>query len=372
MSVRGSLKTMAIADLFDWLDRRQLRGELTLDRASVTRRFDVEGGFVKGASSTDPTEYLGQLLLNAGLLSEEDLRDAYAEQTNDGVLLGQILLSSGQVTEQALRETIELKICESFYAALSWEDGTFAFEPHGAESPRVLEYEVHLPIRTLMKAGAERAEAWRALRQIIPSDETQFYVPDRSWLDRAKPGSPSALILQDVLRGLTVREIILERHALPFLVYQRLAELVQRGILQLDRRSTPRTTSQTAMTPVQMVEAARGRAAGGDLSGAIDMARRAMEAAPEDPEVKRKYQELERKLFAELSRTLLSQYRVPRLLKGKEDLEGMALSAEERYLVNRIDGRWDLLSLMRVSPLREVDALITINRLAERGVIALE
>ena len=32
------------------------------------------------------------------------------------------------------------------------------------------------------------------------------------------------------------------------------------------------------------------------------------------------------------------------------------LSEAERYLTGRIDGRWDLLSLMRVSPLRQVDA----------------
>jgi hypothetical protein len=55
-----------------------------------------------------------------------------------------------------------------------------------------------------------------------------------------------------------------------------------------------------------------------------------------------------------------------------DELEKLQLSAEERYLIGRIDGRWDLLSLMRVSPLREVEALITFQRLAERGVISLE
>ena len=37
-----------------------------------------------------------------------------------------------------------------------------------------------------------------------------------------------------------------------------------------------------------------------------------------------------------------------------------------------VDGRWDLLSLMRVSPLREVDALITFSKLADKGLISLE
>src|SRR5436190_17491419 len=117
MSLRGSLSTMPVGDVFEWLERRRPAGELTLDRANQTRRFQLAAGQVTGASSTDPAEYLGQILLNTGVLTEAQLRDAYAAQASDGILVGRILVLNGTVAESALREAIELKIRESLYDA---------------------------------------------------------------------------------------------------------------------------------------------------------------------------------------------------------------------------------------------------------------
>jgi len=374
MSVQGSLKTMSPVDVLGWLERRGLAGDLTVERAGTSRRFQVARGAVTSASSTDPAEYLGQMLLNAGHITEDLLREAFALQAQTGTQIGKILVDRGRVAEAALREILEVKIREGVYDAMSWEDGAFVFEPDDG-APRLAQYGVEVPIAVCLTDGAERATQWKAIRAAIPRPDLRFFVPDRSWLQRARPGSPSALVLEDVQHGLTVREIILERHALTFQVYQRVFELLQRGIIQPDRRAggrdePPPGTERT--DPLALVEAARGRARGGDRRGAVELARRALEAAPADEHIKRTYQELERSLFAELSRALLKKFRVPRLLKAKEELAALELTAEERYLVGRIDGRWDLLSLMRVSPLREVEALITFQRLAERGLIALE
>ena len=371
MTLRGSLRTMPVADVLDWLERRQPAGELTLDRANQTRRFQIAGGALVGASSTDPAEYLGQILINTGVLSEAQLRDAYATQQSDGILLGKILLIGGVVAEAQLREAIELKIREGLYDAMSWSEGAFQFDPAG-DTPRPLEVEIALPLAALRAEGAERAERWRVLRQEIPSDDCRFFVPDRTWIDKAKPGSPSALILAEVQRSLTVRELSLAMHSMPFPVYQRLFELMARGILKIDRRSAPRAAEDAVLPPAALIEAARGRARGGDRSGALEMAKKAVAQAPSSEAIKKAYQEIERGLFAELSRTLLTRFRVPRLLKPKDELAALPMSAEERYLVDRIDGRWDLLSLMRVSPLREVDALITFSKLADKGLISLE
>ena len=371
MTLRGSLKTMPVGDVFDWLERRQPAGELTLDRANQTRRFQVASGAITSASSTDPAEYLGQILINTGVINEDQLREAYASQQSDGILLGKILLISGAVSEAALHDAIELKIREGLYDALSWDDGGFQFEPAGA-TPRPLEVEVALPLPELRAAGSERAERWRVLRAEIPGDDCRFFMPDRSWLEKAKPGSPSAVILNEVVRGLTVREMSLAMHSMPFPVYQRLYELMARGILKIDRRQTLRPQEDEVIPPVALIEAARGRARGGDRPGALEMAKKALAQAPANEAIKKAYQEIERGLFAELSRTLLGRFRVPKLLKPRDELARLPMSAEERYLVDRIDGRWDLLSLMRVSPLREVDALITFSKLADKGLISLE
>ncbi len=368
MGVSGSIRTMSVADLLDWIDRRELKGMVTLTHGHLTRRLRVAWGCVAGAESDNPAEYLAQVLLNAGAVGEEQLRGTFDERGERS--LGKALVERGLVDEPTLRAALESKIRESVYDAMSWEDGSFTFDPDAGEAAGA-EVEIALPLRDLMHTGEARAGAWRILHAPIPNDRTRFWLPDPGAIDALAQDSPDAAMLRCVAANMTVREIVLEQHSLPFPVYERLADLIRAGTIKIDRRSTPRAKTVRSDQD-RLVEAARGRAAGGDRIGALALVKQALAAAPGDDAVRRTYQEIERALFAELSRALLKKFRVPRLAKKREEIEALELTAEERYFVGRIDGRWDLLSLMRVSPLREVEALITIQRLAHRGVITLE
>jgi hypothetical protein len=363
VGISGSLKTMPAGDLLEWAARRDRRGELTVERGDMTRKLLVGDGKITGTSSNNPAEYLGQLLLNSRLITENTLREAHAS-LGSGLSLGMILMARG-LREDALRTALETKVREGLFDLLSWTDGLFSFNDEAPPVPGV-EYEIAMPIPTLLAEAASRVAEWIRIRAQIPDDSTRFFLlPEaRHW--------PATPILRDVGRGMSVRELMLEHHSLPFPMYQELEELLTRGLIRTDRRVAKRLASDRQLPPAEQMLAARGRARGGDKTGALVMARQALQAAPNDEGLKGAYAAIERQVFAELSRTLLSRYRVPKLLKSQEELAGEELTAEERYFVGRIDGRWDLLSLMRVSPLREVEALLTLQQLATRGVISLE
>lgn len=382
---------MSIEDVLDWIDRRELKGTLRLVRGKVERKLEIAHGCVTGAASDDPAEFLGQLLINAGALDEEGLRRAYTARAqvtagsaaerprgDDGrplrKSLGRTLLDLGVVEEPALREVLEVKVRECVLDALSWTDGAFEWLPTPPDAPpRAAELEIAMPLRDLMLSGRERVAEWRRLREAIKSDEQRFWLPDKAMLDAADPTSEEGRMLACVARELSVREIVLERHAMRFPIWKQLADLLARDVIRLDRRRVPRGPHGTVSgDPESVIAAALGRKAGGDRHGALALAKQALEAAPADERIRKAYLDIERALFAELSRTLLSRYRVPRLARPPEELAQLDLSAEERYFVGRIDGRWDLLSLMRVSPLREAEALITLQKLATRGVITLD
>jgi hypothetical protein len=63
--------------------------------------------------------------------------------------------------------------------------------------------------------------------------------------------------------------------------------------------------------------------------------------------------------------------KIPILKRPIESLVGDNLSPAEGFLVSRVNGSWDLRSIMSISPLREVDALRALKRLRERGIIDL-
>jgi hypothetical protein len=363
MSLRGSFKTMRPGDVFDWLDRRELKGELAVERGSVVRRFQLAYGCVSSVSSTHPAEYLGQILLNEGHITEEQLRGAYARQQTNGLSLGRSLLVDPGLAEEDLHRALDTKIRESVCDVLSWTDGQFTFDPEVA-APRALEFTVAIPLRDAMLQAEKRTAELQAIRKLIPDDDARYFLE--------KGVAPTSKLLAALARGLTLRELMLELHSLPFPVLRDVAELAAKGQLRPDRRGASRTNGEESLSPPELLAAAHGRAQGGDRDGALALARRALDAAPSDATIKTGYAAIERGLFAELSRKLLTRYRVPKLLKSADELAGVELSAEERYFVGRIDGRWDLVSLMRVAPLREVEALITLQKLAARGLISLE
>ena len=83
------------------------------------------------------------------------------------------------------------------------------------------------------------------------------------------------------------------------------------------------------------------------------------------------FKHAERARVAEVAHALLSAHHVPRLRRSPEELDALDLSDIERRLVRRIDGRWDVLSIVRSSPFGEVPTLLAFATLADRGVIAL-
>ena len=52
-------------------------------------------------------------------------------------------------------------------------------------------------------------------------------------------------------------------------------------------------------------------------------------------------------------------------------LRGERLTPEEVFLISRINGSWELKSIIDISPLGEVEALRIMKRLKDRGIITL-
>ena len=65
----------------------------------------------------------------------------------------------------------------------------------------------------------------------------------------------------------------------------------------------------------------------------------------------------------------ISPASIPLLARPLEQLAGEKLSSEESFLVTRINGQWDLKSILTITPLREVDALRMIKRLMDRKIV---
>jgi hypothetical protein len=205
-----------------------------------------------------------------------------------------------------------------------------------------------------------------AIMEILGSDDVTFDVPSG-----AVPPAPEDGQVIDVPRiwalagdRRTAADIAAAFSGERYATYDALARMVDAGRLTVDRRHRERTNSA-----VELAAGARGRLRQGDRAGALAMASQALHQDPSDAEVRKTFAQIERARVAEVAKQLLSRHRVPKRLRAPAPEHG--LNATELELANRVDGRWDLLSLIKSAGVREAEALLAFAHLAEVGVVEL-
>ena len=104
MSIRGTLKTMSVADLLQFLAAGRKTGTLKIGRGTIIKQIFLEDGLIVGSSSNDPKERLGQALLHYGKINELDLRIGLEIQRRSGRMLGTILSSRGLCSQDDIME----------------------------------------------------------------------------------------------------------------------------------------------------------------------------------------------------------------------------------------------------------------------------
>jgi len=368
MTVHGSLGTMPAEDLLEWAARRKLSAPLTFEHEATVRSLVTEDGIIVWASSNRREEQLGVILARSGFIPERELAEALEARVETGVPLGKMLLMSGLISESDLVDILATKIRETVTDIVTWTDGKFEVLPRAA--PQTGGVNAQLPIDICLTVARRRTARMIQIMNLLGSDDATFFVPPD-----AVPPVPDAIQLIDRARlwalagdRRTASELAATFRGERFATFDGLASMIESGRLMVDRRQRERTNSA-----VELAAGARSRLRQGDRAGALAMATQALHQDPSDADVRRTFSQAERARVAEIATRLLSRHRVPRLARplSSQLAADLSLSEAEMELAGRVDGRWDLLSLIRSASLREAEALLAFARLAEVGVVEL-
>ena len=359
---------MPAEDVLEWVARKKINAPITIERRGLVRSLVVEDGVIVWASSNRRDEQLGVILVRSGLVAERALADALEARAETGVPLGKVLLMSGLITEIDLIEILATKIRETVTDVLTWTDGAFDVVPR--TQPSATGVNAQLPIEICLTVARRRAARMSEIMGILTADDVTFYVPPS-----ATPPAPEDGHVIDMAKlwGLagdrhTAADIAATFAGERFATYDGLARMVEAGRLVIDRRQRERTNSA-----VELAAGARGRLRSGDRAGALAMATQALHQDPSDSEVRKTFSQTERARVAEIARMLLSRHRIPKKAREMplQAMTELGLNEHEIELALRVDGRWDLLSLVRSASTREAEALLAFAHLAELGVVEL-
>ena len=123
-----------------------------------------------------------------------------------------------------------------------------------------------------------------------------------------------------------------------------------------------------AATLIQEAEEALAR---GELENALVTFRKAREAPGSDSAIASAVTEGERKVQNALERDGMRLNVVPKLECGMEELTELSISPQEGFMLTRVDGSYDLKSILKMSPMPKVDAQMLFWRLKQLGHVSV-
>jgi hypothetical protein len=357
---------MVLADVMLWIATRHKTGTLRVQRNATRKRVVFQEGVLRSSSSNDPRETLGQLLVRDALITEEQLFKTLLRQERQGALLGILLVSDGLLSADQLKRTLRAKAEQIVYDLFLWSEGAFHFQE--GLLPKNVPMNLELDTEAVVREGVRRRKRWLRMRQRFPSSEIGFSAGEGA----QPPADPvEREIFQLASAGKTLAEIGLETRRSEYETAEHLFSMVELNLLLVERAPADADAADASSAIEGLLVQARAAVAERNH----DVAR---EAFQDVLALDHLNQEAKRGLVAvsEAQKRQRDSRRVPAharpaLLVSEAQLAQEKLSAEERFLISRVNGRWDVQSILKLCPLAEDEALALFARLVERKLIEL-
>ncbi|MGA8809188.1 MAG: DUF4388 domain-containing protein [Thermoanaerobaculia bacterium] len=173
-SLRGSLASFRLPDVLTFVSSAKKRGTLTLTSGSSEAIVYFDDGAVIFAGSNQETLRLSAVLLRKKHISTEQ-RDAIdALMKAEGGRFGQLAVQQGLLTEEQLRDFLKVQVSEIIYDCFVWPDGNFAFLDGATVPPYAVTIAVDLS--NLIMEGARRIAEWEECERLLPDAGVVFRV----------------------------------------------------------------------------------------------------------------------------------------------------------------------------------------------------
>ncbi len=129
MALKGSLRDSSLPDLFKLLNLSGKSGTLMLTLGEARGYVCFRNGEVFFATENRNRQPLGEKMVEAGIVTWEQVHEALEMQTGEdsSVRLGQLLIQLGFITQSQLEIFIEEQVQEAVFALLRWDQADFEF-----------------------------------------------------------------------------------------------------------------------------------------------------------------------------------------------------------------------------------------------------
>jgi len=363
--ISGNLWTMGLHEILQWVSTGRKTGTLEIEKDPVVKRILFRDGSICSSWSNDPRESLGQFLIRTRRVTEEQLFKALTRAGDQGRMLGAILIEDGLLGEDELRSSLQAKAEESIYDLFLWADGRFEFKD--GELPGELTVQIDMPVTAVILEGIRRVDEWKRIQTVFPSRQTSFKLKGAG-VDGLSADERQAVGL--AAAGKTLAAIALELRRSDFDAAALFFDLYQRGLVVVDKVQ-PDPEEHVLSRIKDLLDSARGH-----------LDERRYDAALKDYEAVLKLDRLNQTaknglvvVFESRSREralrLVPRDKVPHLAVDFVTLTRQSFDPHEGFVLSRVNGQWDVQSILKLCPMAEEETLLIFARLLEKEVIEL-
>ncbi len=162
----GNLKEVPLHHLLHFLKIRNKTGVLTIRHGSVSKSLSFQDGGILFATSNDPDDSLGEILLKAGKINFKQYELAEASFKTSGKTQGTILVEQGFIKSRDLFETLVLQIKGIALSLFFWEEASYSFK----EAPLSQAEAIGIAIDPdeMIQDGLSQIADWTRLARFLP------------------------------------------------------------------------------------------------------------------------------------------------------------------------------------------------------------
>lgn len=234
MALEGTLESFSISEIFQLIATQGKTGVLEIDTGDNVARIRFVGGEILDAfpGKSEPSLYIGGMLVRAGLLTESQLEFALTQQKKNLRKLGDILIRMGTLRTREFQEMLALQRREMAYSLLRLKKGSYKFTPSDVDYEE--EVDVLMSVGSILMEGSRQIDEWPEVLRKIPSDNRIYKRrPDAS--PQRELTEEEAIVL-GLLDGInTVREVVDKSRLGEFPAWSAIANLYDEQLVtQLD------------------------------------------------------------------------------------------------------------------------------------------
>ncbi len=369
MPLSGTFDTMQLTDVIQWIHTTTQSGTLTVSVDLEDTHLVFEQGEVVAVGTDDPLRLdLGQTLLARGIIHEAQL--VYALRRTDGDRsVVDILVESGALDADNVGRYQVEHVFDYALDLFLHQEGSFFFSPKA--SSHELLFPAELPAENLLPQPIPTQKLLLdAMRQLDEWHRIQAVFPNPYVILHALEGTSDNRVWRELRRAgglLSLGELTLRVGRSRFFVYKLLYEAYQAGLVAMDEQSTLPADEQRDEPVEMLLRNARILVGEQQHEEAREVLATVLNVEPNNREARTLLTELREAHLATLYQQV-PPHRVPVLVLDDDALAALDLSPRENYLASRLDGAWDVASLVVATPLSELNTLRTLRKFLHAGI----